>query len=726
MQNKTPRTVWAVDERPTPLDYALAYARRGWRVLPVWSVDAHGRCRCGRPNTEKGHKPGKHPQSNLAPHGHQDATTDERIIRDWWATDPDAGVGVGLAESGLLALDIDPQNGGHESLAALEAEHGVLHSDCVAITQGGGEHRLFRADPELTYPGGLGPGLDLKHHGYICVAPTLGPLGEYRWAAGCSPLSQSNPAQPSPLPLLIAGKARPTVNYSLTERGGVPVATAQTFDDLRSALRHVDADDYGTWVSVGMALRPYGENGYRVWTEWSARSDKFDAAAQRRKWERDIDRPHSITYRSIFRMALDNGWTGSGSGGEPTAPEPAAAPTADDAATPSHPAEHPLSLTRAVGSGAGAVTAFEYVYDDFMSTGVNVVAGAPGVGKTTLVVPLALAAAHLCPVDYALRPAVRRNVIIVTESVVQVQRVIYSLYSWGCTGASVAEFDERVRVIGAQRLDPRLVARVAAEYRGWTVPNARADPTTGPPHHALPLVVFDTANAVFDLRDENDNAEVGRAMALIKQAFADFPVIIVSHTAKALGAGESDALSPRGAGAWTGDAQGVYTVFKDGDSDGDPHAPRVLRVTKARFPTAFAELAFELVSHREKHPDVLGYEREVWFSHSVARPLKPGERAQLKEERKEQRDHSQREQLHRALLELVRRHPDRPRSYYERLPTTQGGVRGSQERKERAVDALLAEGALERVELAQPQGRLNHYLRLGPAALDPPPNPYAI
>ncbi len=685
------KRVWVVDKAPTTLDFALAYAKLGWYVLPVWSVDENGRCRCGRPNNEKGHKPGKHPQAELAPHGHQDASIDEQIIKDWWAVDPNAGIGISLSQSGLLALDIDPQNGGRESIEALEAEHGVLHSDCVAITQGGGEHRIFVAEPDMTYPGTMGAGLDLKHHGYICVAPTLGPSGVYRWDSGRSPLSQSRPAQPSPLPSLIASKARAPVNYSLTERGGAPVATAQTFDDLRSALKHVDADDYTTWVNVGMVLKPYGENGYKIWTEWSANSEKFDAAAQRRKWERDIDAPHSITYRSIFRMAIDNGWSGNNN-------------DVNSAKTVTEDSEHPLSLRRSVKSGAGEVTVFEYIYDDFMSTGVNVVAGAPGVGKTTLIVPMALAAAHLCPVDYALKPAVRRNVIIITESVVQVQRVIYSLYSWGYTGMSVSDFDERVRVVSAQRLDPKIVSQVAEEYKTWTVENEKADGTW---YTALPLVVFDTANAVFDLENENDNAEVGRAMAYIKQSFAAFPIIIVSHTAKVLGSGESDYLSPRGASAWTGDAQGVYTVFKDGETQ---EAPRVLKATKVRFPTAYPELTFDLVSNKENHKDVLGYDKEIWFSHSVARPLKVGERVQLKEDRKEQREQEQWQRICNDLLDLVRRDPGKSRSYYERLAVAQGGVKCSQERKERAIESLLNDGSLQRIELEVPKGRANHYL----------------
>ena len=204
----------------------------------------------------------------------------------------------------------------------------------------------------------------------------------------------------------------------------------------------MDADDYTIWVNVGLVLKPYGENGYKIWTEWASKSEKFDAAAQRRKWERDIDRPHSITYRSIFRMAIDNGWTGS----EPptTAEEPKAEKIEKG--------EHPLSLTKAEPhSGAGRVKDYEYIFDDYMSIGVNVIAGAPGVGKTTLIVPLALAVAHICTPDFALKPKIRRNVIIITESVVQVQRVIYSLYTWGYTGLSAKVFDERIKIISAHQ-----------------------------------------------------------------------------------------------------------------------------------------------------------------------------------------------------------------------------------------------------------------------------------
>jgi len=176
-----------------------------------------------------------------------------------------------------------------------------------------------------------------------------------------------------------------------------------------------------------------------------------------------------------------------------------------------------------------------------------------------------------------------------------------------------------------------------------------------------------------------------------------------------LGSGESDNMSPRGASAWTGDAQGVYLVFKDGEP---ADSPRVLKATKVRFPVKFSELTFDLVTNREKHKDVLRNDVDIWFSHSIARPLKPGERIQLKEDLKEARQQESWERMSNDILDLVRRDPGKSRSHYERLPSAQGGVKGSQERKERAVASLLESGCLVRVELEKPVGRANHYLRV--------------
>ena len=673
-----------IDKAVTTLDCALQYADLGWAVLPVWGINHEdGTCRCGLPNDAPGHKPGKHPLATLTPRGHLDSTINPDIIRDWFSTDPTANIGISLADSGLIALDIDPRNGGDQTLEKIEQEHGVLYSDCVAVTQSGGEHRLFRAEENTSYPSSIGPGLDLKHHGYIVVAPSMGELGPYKWKDNQSPIASVNPVTPSELPKFISDKARAkTEAYEIMERSGVPVATAQTFDDLREALTFINSDPYDTWVQVGMALKPYGENGYSVWMDWSSRSPKFDASSSRKKWD-VLDHPHSITFKSIFRAAIDNGWTSSATGRG----------VVEEV--------HPLSLQNDQGSGSHSVTTFEYIFNDFMSTGINVLAGAPGVGKTTLAIPLALSVAHIYPVDYELIPSIRRNVIIITESVVQVQRIIYSVATFGNTGARQEDFDS-VKVIPARRLKADIVAQVAEEYREWTYPNEMAD---GGTYHALPLIMFDTANSVFDIESENDNSEVGKVMASLKENFDGFPIIIIAHTAKALGSGESDMLSPRGASAWTGDAQGVYTMFRDSETE-----DRILQATKVRFPTDYQELTFTLVSNSEHHKDVLGYDDILYFTHAYARPLKDGERKSSKDRAKLNKANEKLQELCDALVRLIRKEPGQSRSYYERLSATKGGVSGSQSRKTEAIDHLIGEGLVENVPLPDQKGRQTHGL----------------
>ena len=53
---------------------ALAYAGRGWAVLPLWWL-VEGGCACG---DAKCGSPGKHPLGSLVPHGVKDASTGEQ------------------------------------------------------------------------------------------------------------------------------------------------------------------------------------------------------------------------------------------------------------------------------------------------------------------------------------------------------------------------------------------------------------------------------------------------------------------------------------------------------------------------------------------------------------------------------------------------------------------------------------------------------------------------
>jgi hypothetical protein len=86
-------------------------------------------------------------------------------------------------------------------------------------------------------------------------------------------------------------------------------------DDVRSALATLDPDmPMQDWVTVGMGLRhQFGDDGYDLWREWSAKGNKFTGDEDTEKrWQSFKSQPtHRIpvTIRSVFRKAQAAGWT---------------------------------------------------------------------------------------------------------------------------------------------------------------------------------------------------------------------------------------------------------------------------------------------------------------------------------------------------------------------------------------------------------------------------------
>lgn len=138
---------------------ACEYAARGWAVHPLV------------PRTKR----------PLTPHGKDDATSDPATVLGWWQRWPQANIGIHCHASGLLVIDIDPRNGGDETIIDLEDELGDLPPGPRAETGGGGTHFLYR-HPGTDVVGKLGPGVDVKDHGYILAAPSVHPSGlRYEW-----------------------------------------------------------------------------------------------------------------------------------------------------------------------------------------------------------------------------------------------------------------------------------------------------------------------------------------------------------------------------------------------------------------------------------------------------------------------------------------------------------------------------------------------------------------
>lgn len=178
---------------PTPRDMraaALAYAALGVRVFRVRRDKApYANCvRCRPPTPERPnpfyieHRPAECRCDARTCHGFWSASADPELVDRWWTEEPDANIGAPCALNGWAALDVDPRNGGQLSLCVLEERVGVLPGTVMQITGGDGLHILYRS-PGVSLPGKLGPGLDVKHNGYILLAPSVsGGGGRYQWS----------------------------------------------------------------------------------------------------------------------------------------------------------------------------------------------------------------------------------------------------------------------------------------------------------------------------------------------------------------------------------------------------------------------------------------------------------------------------------------------------------------------------------------------------------------
>ena len=164
------------------LDAALGYAQRGWRVFPLHGI-VNGVCTCGRADCGSA---GKHP---LVGRGLYEATTDTRVIKEWWRGWRSANIGVATgAESGIVVIDVDLP----AALASLDRlrELGVPDT-LTGLTGGGGLHLVCSSsDAELGNSAGRLPGvedelpgIDLRANGgYIVAAPSLHHSGaRYAW-----------------------------------------------------------------------------------------------------------------------------------------------------------------------------------------------------------------------------------------------------------------------------------------------------------------------------------------------------------------------------------------------------------------------------------------------------------------------------------------------------------------------------------------------------------------
>ena len=154
----------------TPAESALAYAARGWPVIPLHSPKSGG-CSCSNPGCESA---GKHPRCL---HGLKDATTDSEKVARWWKQWPDANLGISIP-SDLVVVDVDGKAGG----AALERDGRTMPAT-VSSRTGRGTHHFFRTSRPVPPKVAVLPEVDLRGPGsYVVAPPSLHSSGKrYEW-----------------------------------------------------------------------------------------------------------------------------------------------------------------------------------------------------------------------------------------------------------------------------------------------------------------------------------------------------------------------------------------------------------------------------------------------------------------------------------------------------------------------------------------------------------------
>jgi hypothetical protein len=155
-----------------------------------------------------------------------------------------------------------------------------------------------------------------------------------------------------------------------------------TLDDVKSALKHVPAEDYGIWFQVGAALRrEFGEAARATFHEWSRTSKKYDAKLCDAEWNK-VAPYDKYTSATIFYYADEHspGWRDNKP--EPKAEE--AQPKTDSGAG--------FSVTPYVPRDPGLIPPRHWLYHPhYVKQFASVTVAQSGVGKSSLMISEALA-----------------------------------------------------------------------------------------------------------------------------------------------------------------------------------------------------------------------------------------------------------------------------------------------------------------------------------------------
>lgn len=289
---------------------AIHYTGLSLPVFPVHSMDGDS-CTCKAGENCK--NAAKHPRTA---DGFKSATTDATQVEQWWATWPNANIGIRTgAASGIWVLDVDVDDDGMMTFRQLVDEHGALDAP-YSVTGSDGLQYYFAWDAArpVKSRARVLPGIDTRGDGgYVIAPPSLHKTGNrYEWSNGSVPFESGIKPAPEWLVDLVAqDDSAPAASQAPS--APTPSFRKDELEELEDALGYVSSDPRDDWLRVGMALHStgLGEAAYAVWSRWSATSEKFDPKDQRKTWRSfKSGKDRQVTPASVFGMAYDRGWSG--------------------------------------------------------------------------------------------------------------------------------------------------------------------------------------------------------------------------------------------------------------------------------------------------------------------------------------------------------------------------------------------------------------------------------
>jgi RecA-family ATPase len=676
----------------TSLNYALSYAQIGWAVFPVWSCDQFGNCRCPKGTSCK--TPGKHPH-RLAPHGHLDATTDEITIRNWYESDLGAGIGVACDRSKLVVLDIDPRNGGHETLAVIDKENNLFVSNCVADTQSGGEHRIFfQSKPNVKFPSTLGPGLDIKFRGYICVEPTVGPSGFYKWRDGLKPQA-ANKLSHQPAYLYKIGHNSSSTRTDKQIRPSTIIVADDVYEELKAALAVIPPEiEYGIWLKIlfGMSRLAHQTKAKTITRDWSIQSTKAGHTPEAfdEKWSRVCNEASTTSYETIFYLANQHDWTWRNSlikqvNNLATLTDPFAQPIRQFSIEEIETAQlHPRVLIT------------NYLYADLR----NLIA-AGGIGKTTLLINEAIHAALGLPIWGFEVPKPFRTVFITKEDPREIfaGRMREVMKVLGLSDQEKLQVLSMVHVVDL-RGDSRKLAHVKKD--GQVTPNEKhLDALI---KHVLPAnpdrIIFDPLVSFTVGESRVNEAEQGvvEAARYIMRKIPNIAVDVVHHTGKANARNMAmDQYAGRNGSALP-DGSRMVAVMVEPSHDSFYEQTGIQLIAKDG--QVGLRMAFPKTSYCQRPSDI--YIIRNGFRFELLPQVTEVQRTQFREEKKAAAEHETFNEIKDSILNALEHAADstNPLDRYpspSRVKELQG-VTGKNSSRKSALESLLHEGRV--VELA--------------------------